>query len=469
MTRAPILLLVSIPSLEQLYALNPQQQPDYPDPAAVAAVHRDLCTRPPLVFAGECDDLRSKLASVARGEAFLLQGGDCAETLAGVTAQNVKNKLQVLLAMAVVMTYAAQVPVVKVGRIAGQYAKPRSSGFETRGDVTLPSFRGDAVNGFEFTPEARTPDPQRLLRVYNASAATLNLTRAFVTGGFADLRSVHNWNSDFVRTSGAAERYEALADEIERAMAFMVACGISDDHMKTVDFYASHEALLLEYEHALTRIDSRSQQPYDTSGHFVWIGERTRQLDGAHVEFLRHVRNPLGVKLGPTVTAADALAMAERLDPDNEPGRLTFITRMGADKVKDALPPIIEALHNAGRTPVWVCDPMHGNTFSTSNGYKTRAFDRIVAELNGWFDVHDEMDSWPGGVHIELTGDDVTECVGGVGELNEADLENRYESVCDPRLNRNQSLELAFTVAERLTDGRIKRRNPIQEFVPVDL
>ncbi|MDO5682815.1 MAG: 3-deoxy-7-phosphoheptulonate synthase class II [Propionibacteriaceae bacterium] len=469
MTATPILHSVSFPSLEQLHALNPQQQPEYPDQAVVDAVSRDLSTRPPLVFAGECDDLRTKLASVARGEAFLLQGGDCAETFAGVTAQNVKNKLQVLLAMAVVMTYAAQVPVVKVGRIAGQYAKPRSSGIETRGDLALPSFRGDAVNGFDFTEESRIPDPERLLRVYNASAATLNLTRAFVTGGFADLRTIHNWNSNFVRNSGAVERYEALADEIERAMAFMVACGISDEHMRTVDFYASHEALLLEYEHALTRIDSRSQQPYNTSGHFIWIGERTRQLDGAHVELLRHVRNPLGVKLGPKVTGADALAMAERLDPDNEPGRLTFITRMGADKVADALPPIIEALQNAGRTPVWVCDPMHGNTFSTSNGYKTRAFDQIVAELNGWFDVHDEMDSWPGGVHIELTGDDVTECVGGVGELNEADLENRYESVCDPRLNRSQSLELAFTVAERLTDGRIKRVNPIQEFVPVDL
>ncbi len=460
---------MSFPSLEQLHALNPQQQPDYPDPAAVADVSRELSTRPPLVFAGECDDLRTKLASVARGEAFLLQGGDCAETFAGVTAQNVKNKLQVLLAMSVVMTYAAQVPVVKVGRIAGQYAKPRSSGSETRGGISLPSFRGDAVNGFDFTPESRVPDPERLLRVYNASAATLNLTRAFVTGGFADLRTIHHWNSNFVRNSGAVARYEAVTAEIERAMAFMVACGIPDDHMRTVDFYASHEALLLEYEHALTRIDSRSQLPYNTSGHFIWIGERTRQLDGAHVELLRHVRNPIGVKLGPKVTGADALAMAERLDPDNEPGRLTFITRMGADRVRDALPPIIETLHNAGRSPVWVCDPMHGNTFSTSNGFKTRAFDQIVDELNGWFDVHDEMDSWPGGVHIELTGDDVTECVGGIGELNEADLENRYESVCDPRLNRSQSLELAFTVAERLTDGSIKRPNPIQEFVPVDL
>lgn len=460
---------MSFPSLEQLRDLNPQQQPNYPDPAAVAAVSLELSTRPPLVFAGECDDLRSKLASVARREAFLLQGGDCAETFAGVTAQNVKNKLQVLLAMAVVMQYAAQVPVVKVGRLAGQYAKPRSSDIETRDGVSLPSFRGDAVNGFDFTSESRIPDPRRLLDVYNASAATLNLTRAFVTGGFADLRTIHNWNTNFVRNSSVIERYEHLADEIERAMAFMITCGINDDSMRTVDFYASHEALLLEYEHALTRIDSRSQQPYNTSGHFVWIGERTRQLDGAHVELLAGVRNPIGVKLGPKVTGAEAVALAERLDPDNEPGRLTFVTRMGADNVADALPPIIEAVQNAGRTPVWVCDPMHGNTFSTSNGYKTRSFDRIVAELNGWFDVHDQMDSWPGGVHIELTGDDVTECVGGVGELAETDLENRYETACDPRLNRNQSLELAFTVAERLTDGRIKRANPVQAFTPVDL
>lgn len=460
---------MSFPSLEQLRTLNPQQQPNYPDALAVAAVSHALSSRPPLVFAGECDDLRTKLASVARREGFLLQGGDCAETFAGVTAQNVKNKLQVLLAMAVVMQYAAQVPVVKVGRLAGQYAKPRSSDIETRDGVSLPSFRGDAVNGFDFTAESRIPDPRRLLDVYNASAATLNLTRAFVTGGFADLRTIHNWNTNFVRTSSVVERYEHLADEIERAMAFMITCGIDDDSMRTVDFYASHEALLLEYEHALTRIDSRSQQPYNTSGHFVWIGERTRQLDGAHVELLAGVRNPIGVKLGPKVSGAEALALAERLDPDNEPGRLTFITRMGADNVAEALPPIIETIQNAGRTPVWVCDPMHGNTFSTSNGYKTRSFDRIVTELNGWFDVHDRMDSWPGGVHIELTGDDVTECVGGVGELAETDLENRYETACDPRLNRNQSLELAFTVAERLTDGRIKRANPVQAFTPVDL
>ena len=459
---------VSFPSLEQLRTLNPQQQPTYPDAAAVSGVVDQLRSRPPLVFAGECDDLREKLANVAEGRSFLLQGGDCAETFAGVTAQNVKNKLQVLLAMSVVLTYAGQVPVVKVGRIAGQYAKPRSKDTETRDGVTLPSFRGDAVNGFDFTESARVPDPARLLDVYNASAATLNLTRAFVTGGFADLRSIHSWNATFVRSAGVVERYERLAEEIERAMAFMVACGIDDDSMRTVDFYSSHEALLLDYEQAMTRIDSRSQLPYNTSGHFIWIGERTRQLTGAHVELLRSVRNPIGVKLGPTATGEDALAIADRLDPDREPGRLTFITRMGAGKVRENLPRVIEEVEASGRKPVWVCDPMHGNTFETANGYKTRAFSQIVEEINGFFDVHDQLGSWPGGVHIELTGDDVTECVGGVNELTEADLENRYETACDPRLNRNQSLELAFTVAERLTDGRVNRINPVQEFTPVD-
>ncbi|WP_460742900.1 class II 3-deoxy-7-phosphoheptulonate synthase [Mariniluteicoccus endophyticus] len=458
----------AMPTLDQLHALKPVQQPTYPDAAAVAAVVEKLRSRPPLVFAGECDDLREKLASVARGEAFLLQGGDCAETFAGVTAQNVKNKLRVLLAMSVVLTYAAQVPVVKVGRIAGQYAKPRSKDTETRGDVTLPAFRGDAVNGFEFTVESRVPDPNRLLDVYNASAATLNLTRAFTGGGFADLRSVHTWNADFVRDSAVDERFENLAAEIDRAMAFMVACGIDDESMRTVDFYASHEALLLEYEHALTRIDSRSQQPYNTSGHFIWIGERTRQVDGAHVELLRNVRNPIGIKLGPTSTGEAALELADRLDPERTPGRITFITRMGAGKVRGVLPGVIETVQASGREVVWVCDPMHGNTFETANGFKTRAFSQVVDEVNGWFDVHEQVGSWPGGLHIELTGDDVTECVGGVNELAEADLGTRYETACDPRLNRNQSLELAFLVAERLGESRADRHNPVQQFTPMD-
>ncbi|WP_392508325.1 class II 3-deoxy-7-phosphoheptulonate synthase [Naumannella halotolerans] len=445
------------PSLAELHALNPKHQAAYPDPVAVDEVVKELSVRPPLVFAGECDDLRGKLAQVAQRKGFVLQGGDCAETFEGVTAANVSNKLRVLLAMAVVLTYAAQVPVVKIGRLAGQYAKPRSKDTETRGGITLPVYKGDAVNGFAFTPEARTPDPKRLLDVYNASAATLNLTRAFVTGGFAHLAQIHSWNSDWAKTSGVGTRWEELAGEIERALAFMVACGMDDESMRKVDFFASHEALLLEYEHALTRIDSRTAKPYNVSGHFVWIGERTRQLDGAHVEMLRHVQNPIGIKLGPTTTGADALALADVLDPDHQPGRISFITRMGAKKIRELLPPVIEQVEASGREVVWICDPMHGNTFEAANGYKTRDFNDVMDEVNGFFDVHDQLGTWPGGVHIELTGDDVTECVGGADALAETDLGDRYESLCDPRLNRNQSLELAFLVSQRLTDGRLKR------------
>ena len=461
-------MLPPIPSLAELHRLGAAQQPAYPDADEVARVLAELRHRPPLVFAGECDDLRGKMADVAAGRSFLLQGGDCAETFESVTAANIRGKLRVLLSMAVVLTYAAQVPVLKVGRIAGQYAKPRSRDTETRGETTLPAYRGDAVNALPFEPDARRPDPRRLIEVYNHSAATLNLLRAFVKGGFADLRAVHTWNSDFVRNSNVEERYESLAAEIERALAFMVACGVDSDTFRTVDFYSSHEALLLEYEHALTRIDSRTDTPYNTSAHMVWIGERTRQLDGAHVEYLRHLRNPIGMKLGPSVTPSQAVELAERLDPDQEPGRLTVITRMGAEKVRDVLPPVIEAVEDSGRKVAWVCDPMHGNTFETSLGYKTRAFDQVADELNGFFDVHQALGTWPGGVHIELTGDDVTECVGGVGEILEADLSNRYETACDPRLNRNQSLELAFMVAERLTDGRIRRVNPVQEYSAED-
>ena len=440
----------SIPSLESLHALGPAQQPTYPDRAAVDAAVARLRKAPPLVFAGECDDLTDKLAAVARGEAFLLQGGDCAETFDGVTADNVRNKLRVLLQMAVVLTYAASVPVVKVGRLAGQYAKPRSSDSETRDGVTLPAYRGDAVNGFEFTPEARIPDPQRLVEVYHASAATLNLVRAFVTGGYADLRQVHTWNTDFVKESPVGQRYEVLASEIERALTFMHAIGADPDQFHRVDFHSSHEALVLEYEHALTRIDSRTQQPYDVSGHFVWIGERTRQLDGAHVELLRHIKNPIGVKLGPTTSPDDALALAARLNPDNVPGRLTFITRFGAQRIRDGLPELVEKVTAAGLQVAWVCDPMHGNTFEASSGYKTRRFDDVIDEVQGFFDVHRALGTWPGGIHVELTGDDVTECVGGGEDLAEMDLGSRYESVCDPRLNRVQSLELAFLVAEML-------------------
>ncbi len=439
-----------IPSLRDLHARGAAQQPTYADPDVVEATVARLRRMPPLVFAGECDELKAKLAAVARGEAFLLQGGDCAETFDGVTADNVRNKLRVLLQMAVVLTYAASVPVVKLGRLAGQYAKPRSSEEETRDGVTLPAYRGDAVNGYPFTPEARRHDPARLLEVYHSSAATLNLVRAFVTGGYADLRQVHTWNTDFVRDSVVGARYEKLAQEIDRAMSFMHAIGADPDEFHRVDFHSSHEGLVLEYEHAMTRIDSRTQTPYDVGSHFVWIGERTRQLDGAHVELFSRIRNPVGAKLGPTTTPDDAIALAGRLNPDNEPGRLTFITRMGAARIRDVLPQLVEKVSAAGVEVAWVCDPMHGNTFEASSGYKTRRFDDVIAEVQGFFDVHRAVGTWPGGVHVELTGDDVTECVGGGEELAEIDLGNRYESVCDPRLNRVQSLELAFLVAEML-------------------
>jgi 3-deoxy-7-phosphoheptulonate synthase len=444
---------VTIPDLASLHALGPSQQPAYPDATAVDAAVARLRTLPPLVFAGECDELKGKLGEVAHGRAFLLQGGDCAETFAGATADNVRNKLRVLLQMAVVLTYAASVPVVKLGRLAGQYAKPRSSDLETREGVTLPAYRGDAVNGFDFTEAARVPDPQRLVDVYNSSAATLNLVRAFVTGGYADLRQVHTWNTDFVRESSVGQRYEVVAAEIERALTFMQAIGADPDEFHRVDFHTCHEGLVLDYEHAMTRIDSRTQTPYDVSAHFVWIGERTRQLDGAHVELFRHIRNPIGVKLGPGTSADDALALAAKLNPDNEVGRLTFITRFGAGRIRDGLPDLVEKVTASGVEVAWVCDPMHGNTFEASSGYKTRRFDDVVDEIKGFFEVHRSLGTWPGGVHVELTGDDVTECVGGGEDLAEVDLGSRYESVCDPRLNRVQSLELAFLVAEMLRNA----------------
>jgi 3-deoxy-7-phosphoheptulonate synthase len=445
---------VAVPDLAALHALGPAQQPAYPDRTAVDTTVERLRSARPLVLPHECDRLTDKLAAVARGEAFLLQGGDCAETFAGVTADNTRNKLRVLLQMAVVLTYAASVPVVKLGRLAGQYAKPRSSDDETRlvdGEpVTLPAYRGDAVNGYDFTAESRVPDPARLLEVHRTSAATLSMIRAFIAGGYADLRKVHTWNTDFVADSVAGQRYEAVAYEIDRAMAFMAAIGADPDEFHQVDFHISHEALLLEYEHAMTRVDSGSGAAYDLSGHFVWIGERTRQLDGAHVELLSHVRNPIGVKLGPTTSADDAIALASRLNPDNTPGRLTFITRFGAGKIRDGLPEVVAKVQAAGLQVAWVCDPMHGNTFEASSGYKTRRFEDVIDEVQGFFDVHRQLGTWPGGVHVELTGDDVTECVGGGEELLETDLGDRYESVCDPRLNRVQSLELAFLVAEML-------------------
>ena len=444
--------MVTIPSLEELRAIGAVQQPTYADHEARDAAVSRLRKMPPLVFAGECDDLRDKLAAVARGEAFVLQGGDCAETFDGVTAENVRNKLRVLLSMSVVLTYAASVPVVKLGRIAGQYAKPRSSDTETRDGVTLPAYRGDAVNGFAFAPESREPDPQRLVDVYNASAATLNLARAFVTGGYADLRQMHTWNTDFVRNSPLSQRYERMGTDIDRALAFMEACGVDPDEFHTVDFHSSHEALILEYEHALTRIDQRTNTPYDVSAHFLWIGERTRQIDGAHVELLSKISNPVGVKLGPTATPDDAIALYEKLNPEQTPGKITFITRFGAGKVRELLPNIVEKVTAAGIEVAWICDPMHGNTFETDNGYKSREFDDVIDEVRGFFEVHRALGTWPGGLHVELTGDDVTECVGGGSALSAADLSHRYETLCDPRLNRAQSLELAFLVAEMLAN-----------------
>jgi 3-deoxy-7-phosphoheptulonate synthase len=424
------------------------QQPDWPDPGRLQAVTDELAGLPPLVFAGECDVLRERLAAVARGEAFVLQGGDCAETFAGATADAVRAKLQTLLQMAVVLTYGASVPIIKIGRMAGQFAKPRSRPAEMRDGVELPAYRGDAINGFEFTAQARTPDPARLLRAYHCSAVTLNLCRAFATGGFADLHQVHAWNQDFVAQSPAGQRYERLAGEIDRALAFMRACGADPEELHAVEFYSSHEALLLDYEQALTRRDSRTGRPYDTSAHFVWVGERTRDLHGAHIEFASGIRNPVGVKIGPDAKPADVLALIARLNPDRDPGRVTLITRMGADRVRDALPPLIKAVIAEEIEVPWVCDPMHGNTFEAPSGHKTRRLRDVLDEVQGFFDVHRGLGTHPGGIHIEFTGDNVTECVGGSQEIVADDLHQRYETACDPRLNRSQALDLAFIVAD---------------------
>jgi 3-deoxy-7-phosphoheptulonate synthase len=429
-------------------ALPAAQQPDWPDPERLQAVTDELAGLPPLVFAGECDVLRERLAAVARGGAFVLQGGDCAETFAGATADAVRAKLQTLLQMAVVLTYGASVPIIKIGRMAGQFAKPRSRPAEMRDGVELPAYRGDAINGFEFTAQARTPDPARLLRAYHCSAVTLNLCRAFATGGFADLHQVHAWNQDFVAQSPAGQRYERLAGEIDRALAFMRACGADPEELHAVEFYSSHEALLLDYEQALTRCDSRTGQPYDTSAHFVWVGERTRDLHGAHIEFASGIRNPVGVKIGPDAKPSDVLALIGRLNPDREPGRVTLITRMGAGRVRDALPPLIKAVIAEGIEIPWVCDPMHGNTFEAPSGHKTRRLRDVLDEVQGFFEVHRSLGTHPGGIHIEFTGDNVTECVGGSHEIVADDLHQRYETACDPRLNRGQALDLAFIVAD---------------------
>ncbi|BDZ66199.1 class II 3-deoxy-7-phosphoheptulonate synthase [Agromyces mangrovi Wang et al. 2018] len=438
-----------IAGLDAWRALPIKQQPEWGDPEAVAAASAELATLPPLVFAGEVDRLRDKLAAAARGEAFLLQGGDCAETFAGATADQIRNRVKTVLQMAVVLTYGASMPVVKMGRMAGQFAKPRSKDTETRGDVTLPAYRGDIVNGYDFTPESRTADPSRLLRGYHTAASTLNLIRAFTQGGFADLRQVHAWNKGFAANPANA-RYETLAKEIDRAVRFMDACGADFDELKRTEFFTGHEGLLMDYERPMTRIDSRTGLPYDTSAHFLWIGERTRDLDGAHVDFLSRVRNPIGVKLGPTTTPDDMLALIEKLDPEREPGRLTFITRMGAGRIREALPPLLEAIKAADANPLWVTDPMHGNGLTTPTGYKTRRFDDVVDEVKGFFEAHRDAGTHPGGIHVELTGDDVTECLGGSEHIDEETLATRYESLCDPRLNHMQSLELAFLVAEEL-------------------
>jgi 3-deoxy-7-phosphoheptulonate synthase len=438
-----------IEGLDNYLNLVAAQQPTWPDAAVVSEVRAILAKYPPLVFAGEVDILKNRIAQAASGNAFLLQGGDCAETFVDATADRIRNRVKTLLQMAVVLTYGASMPVIKMGRMAGQFAKPRSSDSETREDLTLPAYRGDAVNGYDFTLESRTPDPTRLLQAYNTSASTLNLIRAFTMGGFADLRSVHEWNKGFI-DNPANSKYETMAKDIDRAIKFMAACGANFSELRTTEFYTSHEGLLFDYERPMTRIDSRTGTPYDTSAHFIWIGERTRQLDGAHVDFLSRVRNPLGVKLGPNTSVDDVMALIEKLDPNHEPGRLTFITRMGAGKIREALPKLVAAVRDAGFQPLWITDPMHGNGITTANGYKSRRFDDVMNEVRGFFEVHRDLGTFPGGVHVELTGDDVAECLGGSEHIDEITLESRYESLCDPRLNHSQSLELAFLVAEEL-------------------
>jgi 3-deoxy-7-phosphoheptulonate synthase len=441
-------------SWQQLPAL---QQPEWPEADGLHRALKTVATYPPLVFAGESRSLESSLARVAAGEAFLLQAGDCAESFEEFSADSIREKLRVILQMAVVLTYSMGVPVVKVGRIAGQFAKPRSSPTERVGDVDLPSFRGDIVNGAAFDVIARTPDPDRLVQAYHQSASTMNLLRAFTKGGFADLSRVHAWTQEFVASSPEGRRYERLAGEIDRALRFMRACGVdtgSNPNLHEVDFYTSHEALLLGYEEALTRQDSLTGRWYDCSAHMLWIGERTREVDGAHVEFLRGVGNPIGCKVGPTVEPDELVVLCERLNPERVPGRLTLISRIGNERVEERLRPLLRAVRASGHPVVWICDPMHGNTFSTPNGRKTRHFDDIVGEIAGFVRAHRAEGTWPGGIHVELTGENVTECLGGADAVSDADLDDRYETMCDPRLNGRQSLDLAFRVAELITGSR---------------
>ncbi|MBC06741.1 class II 3-deoxy-7-phosphoheptulonate synthase [Thalassospira sp.] len=444
-------------SIESWRNLPIKQVPSYPDAQALKAVEQELGSYPPLVFAGEARALKEKLGEVAEGKAFLLQGGDCAESFKEFHPNNIRDTFKVMLQMAVVLTYGAACPVVKVGRMAGQFAKPRSSDTETINGVELPSYRGDVVNGIEFTEEARIPDPQRQIRAYNQSAATLNLLRAFAQGGFADLTKIHRWNLSFVDGSPAAERYSKLTTQIDEAVAFMQACGITAEsapQLRETDFYTSHEALLLGYEQALTRQDSLTGEWYDCSSHMLWIGDRTRQADHAHVEFLRGVKNPIGMKCGPTMDEDDLIRLIDILNPENEAGRLTLIARMGADKVFDNLPRLVKRVKAEGRKVVWSCDPMHGNTIKASTGYKTRPFDAILSEVKNFFDVHKAEGTHAGGVHFEMTGTDVTECIGGAREVTEEALSDRYHTHCDPRLNGGQALELAFLMAEMIKKER---------------
>ena len=433
---------------------------DYPDPQALALVEDELRALPPLVFAGEARRLTSKLSQVERGEAFLLQGGDCAESFKEFSTDNIRDTFRLILQMAVVLTFAGRKPVVKVGRIAGQFAKPRSSPLEEIDGVELPSYRGDIINGMGFTPEERAPDPQRLIRAYNQSASTLNLLRAFAGGGYADLYNIHRWTLGFAGDNAAGAQYRELADKITEALAFMEAVGVTPEthpDLSRVEVFTSHEALLLNVESALTRLDSGSGEWFDTSAHMLWIGERTRQLDGAHVEFMTGIKNPIGVKCGPTMTADDLLPLIDVLNPDNVSGRLTLIGRFGHDKVGERLPKLMREVKASGRKVIWSIDPMHGNTLKAGNGYKTRPFDRILSEVRTFIDVAEAEGVHPGGVHLEMTGQNVTECIGGAQAVTEDDLSNRYHTHCDPRLNADQALELAFLVAERLKAGRISR------------
>ena len=438
------------------------QMPEYQDQDALKAAESELSAMPPLVFAGEARNLQNSLAKVAAGEAFLLQGGDCAESFSEFSANKIRDTFRVILQMAVAMTYGGSLPVVKVGRVAGQFAKPRSSDTETQGDVTLPSYRGDNINSIEFTEEARVPDPQRLIQSYHQASATLNLLRAFAKGGYADLNRVHGWNLDFVSDSPLRERYEDLSGRIDEALQFMAACGVSSETVpaiRQVDFYTSHEALHLNYEQAMTREDSLTGDWYDTSAHLLWIGARTHQEDHAQIEFVRGIKNPLGLKCSPALEPDELIRLIDVLNPDNDPGRLTLIARMGHEQVEEKLAPLVRRVKEEGRSVVWSCDPMHGNTEKSNSGYKTRRFDNILSEVRGFFAVHKAEGTHAGGVHFEMTGEDVTECVGGAKDVQDEDLGSRYHTACDPRLNANQALELAFLIADELKAVR-QRRSP---------